>query len=175
MAITGDFLVATDKPPATHEPSLPLPICKGCGAALTPEPDRPRRRGAYCPNCLANRRKEVGASLSERSIAHAMEFEDQTGARPTHTSQATVRRRQSNQRQQWEQETWEEDHHGEDADPEWFRTEILPGLARVKLSEIAAATGMSVSSASKVRAGRRIPHPRHWGPLEELSSEAPSG
>jgi hypothetical protein len=43
------------------------------------------------------------ASLSERTIASATEFEDQMGVRPTHSSEATPRRRQSNQRQRWGQ------------------------------------------------------------------------
>jgi hypothetical protein len=47
--------------------------------------------------------------------------------------------------------------------------QILPRLADVSLTTIARATGMSDSSASKVRAGRRMPHPRHWEALGELS------
>jgi hypothetical protein len=41
------------KPAPELEPILPLPVCKGCGAILEPEIDRKRRRGAYCPDCLA--------------------------------------------------------------------------------------------------------------------------
>jgi len=39
-------------------------------------------------------------------------------------------------------------------------------------SGLAAPTpdlGMSTSSASKVRAGRRVPHPRHWEALKTVS------
>jgi hypothetical protein len=147
---------------------LPLPICKGCGVALSPEPDRPRRRGAYCPDCLATRRKEVGHALSKDSVAHMDEFERKTGTRPSHSTNATALRKTANQRQQWDQLTWEAEHQGQDQDPEWFRSEILPGLASVTLSRIAEATGMSISAASKIRAGRRVPHPRHWVALKAL-------
>ena len=156
------------KPTAALEPGLPLPICKGCGIPLEPESDRPRRRGAYCPECLSTRRKEVGQGLSKGSVAHMAEFERNSGTRPSHTPEATALRRSSNQRQQWDQATWEREHRGDDHDPEWFKTDILPGLASVPLSRIAEATGMSVSTASKIRAGRRIPHPRHWENLNQL-------
>jgi CRISPR-associated endonuclease Cas1 len=169
IAGTGPRKKRRQKAPATFEPALPLPICKGCGVALLPEHDRPRRRGAYCPACLANRRKEVGAVLHKKSPAHLAEFERETGIRPTHSPEATALRRSANQKQQWDQATWEEEHAGEEHDPEWFRAEILPGLATVTLSRIAKATGMSASAASKIRAGRRIPHPRHWGALATLT------
>ncbi len=80
-------------------------------------------------------------------------------------AEATALRQRPNQRQQWDQATWEHDHEGEEHDPEQFRADILPGLATATLSQIAAATGMSASAASKIRAGRRIPHPRHWEAL----------
>jgi CRISPR-associated endonuclease Cas1 len=156
------------KPTAELEPALPLPICKGCGLPLSRESDRPRRRGAYCPECLATRRKEVGMDLSKESVTHMSDFEERTGVRPSHTAAATARRKAANQRQQWDQATWEQDHQGEDHDADWFRSEILPGLVSVTLSRIAEATGMSVSTASKIRAGRRIPHPRHWTVLAQI-------
>jgi len=159
------------KPAAALEPALPLPICKGCGVHLAPEPDRPRRRGAYCPDCLAARRKEVGQGLSKDSIATMAEFEKATGVRPSHSANATAQRKTANQRQQWDQATWDQEHQGEVHDPEWFKCEILPGLSSVTLSRIARETGMSVSTASKIRAGRRMPHPRHWEALEALGRE----
>ncbi len=157
--------------PAAAEPALPLPICKGCGIPLAPESDQPRRRGTFCPECLALGRREVGGSLSKGSIAHMASVVNETGIRPSHTPRATALRREANQRQQWDQATWEEEHQGEEHDPQWFGSEILPGLAAVPLSRIAKAIEMSVSSASKIRAGRRIPHPRDWEALVILIHE----
>jgi hypothetical protein len=128
----------------------------------------PGQEYGYCPDCLAGPRKEIGASLAEMAVAHNADFFDQTGTRPTHTPEATIRRQRSNQRQIWEQETWERDHHGEEQNPDRFRTEILSKLESVTLNRIAAVTGMSTSAASKIRAGRRIPHPRHWEALAQL-------
>jgi CRISPR-associated endonuclease Cas1 len=157
------------KPRTQAEPSLPLPICKRCGARLSPEPDRPRRRGAYCPACLVKRRKEVGASLAAHSVTAHADMEARTGVRPTHTEAASAQRRRRNAAQRRGQAVWVREHAGEEHDPEWFMREVLPGLQTAPLGEIALATGMSLSTASKVRGGRRVPHPRHWKTLEALS------
>jgi len=66
------------------------------------------------------------------------------------------------------QTAWDAEHAGEEYDPAWFTREVLPGLRGVSLTAMARVTGMSTSSASKVRAGRRVPHPRHWELLAEL-------
>lgn len=84
------------KPPAEHEPALPLPICKGCGAGLAPEPDRPRRRGTYCPSCLLARRREVGGALIDHSARTSAEQVLRTGVRPTHTPEAKAARKSGN-------------------------------------------------------------------------------
>jgi hypothetical protein len=46
-----------------------------------------------------------------------------------------------------------------------FKREIAPKLDAFTLSEIAAATGLSLAACSRVRAGARVPHPRHWEAL----------
>ena len=43
---------------------------------------------------------------------------------------------------------WERTNPGTVHDPEWFRRDVLPRLAGVKLVEIAKATGLSKSYAS---------------------------
>ncbi len=52
--------------------------------------------------------------------------------------------------------------------PELFRRDILPGLALVKLSEIAEAAGISKSYASQIRAGKFTPHVSTWSALAAL-------
>jgi CRISPR-associated endonuclease Cas1 len=157
------------RPPASLEPALPLPICRGCGGVLTPEPDRRRPRGAYCPACLARRRREIGDALPSAASNRAAEFTNRTGTSATHNPEARERRQRANAKRRAEQAVWDAKHDGEEHDPEWFRSQVLPGLITVTLVAIAHATGMSTSSASKVRAGRRIPHPRHWPTLALLA------
>jgi hypothetical protein len=43
--------------------------------------------------------------------------------------------------------------------------EVLPKLDGFSLKEIAAATGLSLAACSRIRAGAKVPHPRHWGAL----------
>ena len=152
------------KPPAELEPALPLPICKGCGAALDREPDRLRRRGAYCPVCLMRRRVELGSQLPRLSASATSDIE----IRPSHTPQARSRRKVANITQRRVQAEWDASHPDANRDQEWFRREVLPNLLGVSITEIARATDMSTSSASKIRSGRLIPHPRHWAPLGRL-------
>ncbi len=64
---------------------------------------------------------------------------------------------------------WEDSHPGVDYDPDYFRREILPRLAGVKLADIMVAAGVSKSYASTIRAGRFTPHVSTWEALARLS------
>jgi hypothetical protein len=44
----------------------------------------------------------------------------------------------------------------------------VPKLDAFSLKEIAKATGLSLAACSRVRAGAKAPHPRHWSALEVL-------
>jgi len=46
--------------------------------------------------------------------------------------------------------------------------DILPVLASIAKSRIRSALGVSEPYSSEIRAGRCIPHPRHWQPLASL-------
>ena len=63
---------------------------------------------------------------------------------------------------------WEQANPGTMHDPEWFRRDVLPRLARVKLAEIAGAAGCSKASASDIRRGKRTPHVSMWQGLARL-------
>jgi hypothetical protein len=54
-------------------------------------------------------------------------------------------------------------------DPEYFRREILPSLARFKLAEIMAVIGCSKGSASDIRRGVWVPHVSTWAALDVLA------
>jgi hypothetical protein len=55
--------------------------------------------------------------------------------------------------------------HPDQRDEAWFRREVLPKLDGFTLREIADATGLSLAACSRIRAGARVPHPRHWEAL----------
>ena len=50
-------------------------------------------------------------------------------------------------------------------DPEWFRSDVLPRLASVKLSEIVEAAGLLEGVASDIRRGKWTPHVSTWPAL----------
>jgi CRISPR-associated endonuclease Cas1 len=163
---------ARQRPSLSGVAPLPLPVCRRCGASVPAEPDRDRARGNYCARCLAERRVEAGAAMQPASLERARTFAASTGTRPTHTPDATAKRQSANSSRRAEQAAWEEEHAGEHHDAERFAELVVPRLANVTLPAIAKATGMSTSAAAKVRAGRRVPHPRHWPVLAELAGIA---
>lgn len=54
-------------------------------------------------------------------------------------------------------------------DRDWYREEVLPRLAEVKLAEIMAATGCSKGYASTIRKGTYVPHISTWPALAKLA------
>jgi hypothetical protein len=122
------------RPAVEYEPFLPSPVCRGCGLVLEPESNRKRSRAAYCPQCLARRRSEIGVSPPSASAVRRQRFRDETGTRPTHTPQATSRRSKANIAQRVGELAWEAKHTDEEHDPEWFRQEVLPALGTLTLT-----------------------------------------
>jgi hypothetical protein len=59
---------------------------------------------------------------------------------------------------------WAREHPGQ-RDEAWFRREVGPKLDAFSLKQIAAATGLSLAACSRIRAGTRVLHPRHWEAL----------
>jgi CRISPR-associated endonuclease Cas1 len=61
--------------------------------------------------------------------------------------------------------------HGK-ADPKVYRREILPKLAKVSIRELQAVTGLSKTTCSQIKRGRKVPHPRHWEGLRGVARTA---
>jgi ribosomal protein L40E len=158
--------------PETKSPPLPLAICRGCGGQLPVDAERSRPRVEWCESCLPVRREEIGSSLPAAARRAAQRFTESTGTRATHTEGARVARSGGNARQRAAQEAWDqsEDHGVTDGAMcrKWYLEVVAPRLARVTLPAMARVTGASTSAASKWRAGRAVPHPRHWKALAEL-------
>ena len=65
--------------------------------------------------------------------------------------------------------------HPGQRDEAWFKREIAPKLDAFALKEIGEATGLSLAACSRIRAGARVPHPRHWDGLLALVETGNSG
>jgi hypothetical protein len=49
-----------------------------------------------------------------------------------------------------------------------YVTQIQPALSGIAKSRIRSALGVSEPYSSDIRAGKRVPHPRHWQVLAKL-------
>lgn len=62
---------------------------------------------------------------------------------------------------------WEQENPLVDRDS--FAAEIAPKLVELSARAIARATGLSVSYCAAIKRGERVPHPRWWDALEEVT------
>ena len=95
-----------------------------------------------------------------------------TDADPRHTEELRGKRGAAIAARKKAIREWDEANPGVTYDPEYFRREILPGLAQVKLKGIMEAAGISKGFASVVRRGIYEPHVSTWGALKNLSNQA---
>ena len=59
-------------------------------------------------------------------------------------------------------------------DEEYYRREILPKLAHFTIKKIRTAIDVTHPYAALIRKGMRIPHPRHWKTLAQLTGIEPN-
>ena len=134
--------------PEVKQPK-PEHVCSGCGKPIKAE----RNHCAYCAIDGATKRL-VDAARTGRVAARSPE------ARARH---AESERRHANARSSWHessQPAW--------LTPELFSHKIQPLIAGVSTSAIRSRIGVSRWYASRIRQGKRRPHPRHWEALAEL-------
>ncbi len=142
---TGEDLSLRSVPPP-HPPA----VCRICGTPITPG-------NTYCKKC----------SLSESKTSFLKVAE--LGRMVTHSPKAQALRAETMRRQMAGRVSWNP------ADlPKWltgkvYREKILPKLATYTVRVIASALGISNPYATDIRSGKRVPHPRHWEKLAQLS------
>jgi hypothetical protein len=143
------------------ERSVPR-ACQECGVVL------PNRSRLLCDSCSAVQRVERVQTVGRATLA---ELRAKGKADPARTPKARAKIGATQSRRARERAEWERAHPGEKPDPAVFRTQILPGLARVPVERIARETGLSLAHAWRIRKGERVPHPRFWRTLAALRVE----
>jgi CRISPR/Cas system-associated endonuclease Cas1 len=127
---------------------LPKPdaICRGCGKQI-------RRRGAhFCSKCAV--------TATHKSF---------DAGRKTAQQPESLAKRSATQRQHKQAiRNWNPSDL-----PGWltrdvYMKQVQPVLANVAKSRVRSALGVSEPYSSDIRAGKRIPHPRHWQALAQL-------
>ncbi len=140
----------------------PRPTCRVCGAQLY---DVNRQ---LCSTCWPVHR----AALSQRRAQaghQALREARAAGNDPTQTSAAKVRRRESLTRVRDVEAQWQSLGVQPAVSEQQLHERVLPALRAVPLGRIQQATGLCNSSASRIRAMKMTPHPRHWDALAALA------
>jgi hypothetical protein len=126
-------------------------VCPVCGNSLTD----PRSRTCQTCTVAVNRTNMIEAA--------------KLGRVNTHSAVAEARRGETQAKQRRALRNW-----NPDSQPEWlsetvFRNQIQPSLSRIEASRIAESIAVSHPYATLIRQGNRLPNPRHWQNLANLT------
>jgi len=86
----------------------------------------------------------------------------------SHDPIAQTRRAETQLRQAAALKAWNSSDKPEWLDEKTYRDKILPRLAGIMVAAIASELAVSEPYATNIRAGRCVPHPRHWLTLARL-------
>lgn len=131
----------------------PARICQNCGSAINPGTQ-------LCCNC--------GIGYSRKRLLRVA----RAGRYAAQSAMAQARRSETQRRQEAGKRAWLASRQPEWPDAETYERRIQPRLAGIAYRALASALGVSEPYAAGIRAGRRVPHPRHWVVLAELTGVA---
>jgi CRISPR-associated protein Cas1 len=146
-------------PTVEAQPSSPT-ACAVCG-----EPVNKRRR-RHCDACMPKARREHGLRAME-AARKALAAQSAAGNDPRRGAAVNHARGEAISEGHRRNRSWAREHPGQ-RDEAWFKREIAPKLDAFSLKEIAKATGLSLAACSRIRAGVKVPHARHWQALMGL-------
>jgi len=137
-----------------ERPLRPPHICRTCGASL-------KRGQNHCASCAipVSRERFVGVA--------------QKGRVASHTYDAEARRAETQRRHAAERKAWQPSEQPAWLDEKTYCEKIQPRLAEITVPTISTALGISAPYATDIRAGKRIPHRRHWLTLAGLVGVSP--
>jgi CRISPR associated protein Cas1 len=137
---------------ATSVPMVPQtrPRCPVCGAAVT-------AGSTYCAKCVpaVNRENLLKQATLGRIATHSPIAESRRAA--THAKHVEALRK------------WNPSDLPSWLDEDFYRREVLPRLSEFTVKKIRVAIDISHPYATLIKQGERIPHPRHWMTLAELT------
>ncbi len=138
----------------------PVP-CAACGEPVV------KRRRRHCDACIP-RMKVAQAGKAVVAARKVLARQAAAGADPRRDPEVNRKRAAAISEGHRRNREWTREHDVDQREEAWFRGEVLPRLDAFSLNEIAAATGLSLAACSRIRAGRRVPHPSHWKALGAL-------
>jgi hypothetical protein len=149
-------------PTVEARPSKPI-ACAMCGKPVL------KRRRRHCDACMPKARREHGlrAIKTARKVLAAQAA---AGNDPRRSAAVNRARGEAISEGHRRNRSWAREHPFQ-RDEAWYKREIAPKLDAFTLAQIAAATSLSLAACSRIRAGARVPHPRHWDILRKLAEE----
>ncbi len=150
---------------AWRAPTVEARPANPTACALCGEPVLKRRR-RHCDTCMPKARREHGLRALE-AARNVLAAQTAAGHDPRRSAAVNRARGEAISDAHGRNRRWAHEHPGQ-RDEAWFKREIVPKLDGFTLKEIANATGLSLAACSRIRAGAKVPHPRHWEALHKL-------
>jgi CRISPR-associated protein Cas1 len=150
---------------AWHTPTVEARPANPTACAICVEPVLKRRR-RHCDACMPKARREHGLRAIE-AARKVLATQTAAGHDPRRSAEVNRARGEAISEGHRRNRSWAREHPGQ-RDEAWFRREIVPKLDAFSLKEIGEATGLSLAACSRIRAGEKVPHARHWERLREL-------
>lgn len=138
-------------PPAPRPPA----VCRVCGVSI-------ELGKIYCALCAV--------AVSREGLIEAAKL----GRLAGHTPKARARQAEKQQRHAAELKAWNPSDQPDWLTAEVYREKIQPRLSGITVPAVASALGLSTPYAAEIRAGRQLPHPRHWQRLAQLVGMLPT-
>jgi len=147
-------------PTVEARPANPID-CAMCGKPVL------KRRRRHCDECMPKARREHGLRAIE-AARKVLAEQTAAGNDPRRSAAVNRTRGEAIGEGHRRNRSWTREHPGP-RDEAWFKREIVPKLDAFSLKEIGKATGLSLAACSRIRAGSKVPHPRHWEALRGLA------
>jgi CRISP-associated protein Cas1 len=146
-------------PTVEARPANPI-ACALCGQPIL------KRRRRHCETCMPKARREYGLRAIE-AARKVLAAQTAAGVDPRRRGIVNEARGEAISDGHRRNRSWAREHPGQ-RDEAWFKREVVPKLDAFSLKEIGNATGLSLAACSRIRAGAKLPHPRHWEGLLAL-------
>ena len=143
-----------DSTPSVKLPPRPPSVCRTCGVVV-------KAGRTYCVSC--------GITFSRESLIELAKLGRVAG----HSPEARARQAEKQRQHNAAAKSWNLSNKPDWLTEEVFRQQIQPRLAAVTVPVISSALGISEPYAAEIRAGRYLPHPRHWLALAKLARISP--
>ncbi len=144
----------------------PPPRCVDCGVPLSSP------RHSRCTSCNQPHVTQLPHDRAARGRQQLTSLR-QSGRDPSTTTQAAAKRAASLARNRAALKAWQAANPDAGVDAAEYDREIRPRLGQVSVSVIATTLDISLSAASRIRAGSLMPHARHWPTMAGLLGPDP--